>query len=184
MVAAGGTGESAYADAAVGGDRVSGDGTALLAGGEQDVGRGEVARVGAGVVQRDGRGRTSPGEGGRDRAVAERQRLGAAQVGVHAAAGDAVHPDLGGQLVGELAHETQAGVLAGGVEGPAAVDVAGGVGQRHDDAAARPDQLGPGGLGGQQVALDVDREDLVEGGVDLLAGQAGELALVVPHAGV
>lgn len=53
-----------------------------------------------------------------------------------------------------------------------------------DDAAPGRDQLAPGCLHGEQIALDVDGEDFVERRCQLLAGQPGETAVVVPDPGV
>ena len=89
-------------------------------------------------------------------------RRRSAQVRVHPAHGDAVDAHLGRQLVGELVDQAAGSELGRGVDGAAA--------GRWKDALDRVitidprlfDQFPPGRLDGQEVALDVDGEQLVE----------------------
>jgi hypothetical protein len=114
---------------------------------------------------------------------AEAARAG--QLGAQRAArGDAVDPDLRGQLVRQRDHAAADGELRRDVQHAAAarVEARRGHGQHH--RAACPAQLGQRGTDGDQLALHVDAEHLGEGGVELVVGEVGQAAVEVedPHA--
>src|SRR4029077_5705676 len=64
----------------------------------------------------------------------------------------------------------------------AAARVEAGRGHGQHDRASRPAQFGQGGAYGDQLALHVDGEHLVEGRVELVVGDVGQAAVEVEDA--
>src|SRR5579884_2241127 len=158
------------ANPAVAGDDGAGHGPGLV-GGQEHVGTHVVAGP-LGQAERVPLLDPSPPFLGAAPAVVEAaQAGGGGQLGHGSPRGHGVDPDLGRQLVGELADQAQHGVLAGGVQGAATGRVEAGRGGGADHAATSPTQGLQGDLDRQQVALDVDVKDLPEARLQGLQGE-------------
>ena len=151
--------------------------------GEEHVARRVVGRGERDLQRRAGPQLGLPARTRAERLVVEAERGGAAQVGADRAAGsDAVHSDVGRELVGEGDDEAADGELAADVQHAAAAGVEARRRARQHDAAAGLGERTERGVDAEQHRRHVDVEQLVERRQQVVAVEVTDAAVEVEDA--